>query len=140
MEPRVSLITLGVGDVARARAFYQALGFTLSSASQDEVAFFDLGGVVLAVWSRTALAADVGLPLAEGFGGVALAHNVHSPVEVDGVLARAVSAGATLLRPGHKTAWGGYSGYFADPDGHPWEVAHNPFWNLDAHGRLWSDG
>lgn len=140
MEPRLSLVTLGVSDVARARGFYQALGFTLSPASQAEVAFFDLGGVVLSLWSRDALSADAGLPVARGFGGVSLAHNVRSRAEVDRVLAQAQSAGATILRPAHETAWGGYSGYFADPDGHPWEVAHNPFWTLDAHGRLWSGG
>jgi uncharacterized protein len=137
MEPRLTLITLGVEDVALARAFYEALGFKASSDSNPSVTFFDAGGVALALFGRSALAEDAHVAnTAAGFSGVALAHNVRSDAEVDKVLAEAVAAGATLLKPGQKVFWGGYSGYFSDPDGHLWEVAHNPFWPLDGDGRL----
>lgn len=137
MQARVSFITLGVGDVGRSRRFYEALGFTASPASQDAITFFDLGGIVLSLFGRTALAEDVGVPVSEpGFSGISLAHNVNSESEVDEVLREAVAAGAKLLKPGQKVFWGGYSGYFADPDGHLWEVAHNPFVSLDANGRI----
>ncbi len=137
MQARVSFITLGVGDVARSRRFYEALGFTASPASQDAITFFDLGGIVLSLFGRAALAEDVGVPVSEpGFSGISLAHNVNSESEVDEVLREAVAAGAKLLKPGQKVFWGGYSGYFADPDGHLWEVAHNPFVSLDANGRI----
>jgi predicted lactoylglutathione lyase len=137
LEPRVSFITLGVGDVGRSRKFYEALGFKASSASQPDVTFFDAGGIVLALFGREALAADASAAGAgSGFSGVALAHNVSSEAEVDQVLREAVAAGANLLKPGQKTFWGGYSGYFADPDGHVWEIAHNPFMPLDASGRV----
>lgn len=141
MQPRISFVTLGVADVARARAFYERLGFTASSMSQDGVAFFDAGGVVLSLFGRAALAADAlaadaqADDAAPAFSGVALAHNVRSDAEVDAVLAEAVAAGATLKKPGQKVFWGGYAGYFADPDGHLWEVAHNPFLPLDPDGR-----
>ena len=137
MQPRVSFVTLGVADVARARRFYEALGFKASSASQPSVTFFDAGGVVLALFGRADLADDAKLADSRpGFSGVALAHNVASPAEVDRVLAEAVAAGARLVKPGQKAFWGGYSGYFSDPDGHLWEVAHNPFMPLDAEGRV----
>jgi catechol 2,3-dioxygenase-like lactoylglutathione lyase family enzyme len=137
LEPRVSFITLGVGDVGRSRKFYEALGFRASAASKPEVAFFDAGGVVLALFGREALAADASVAAAgSGFSGVALAHNVNSEADVDRVLQEAVAAGATLLRAGERAFWGGYTGYFADPDGHLWEVAHNPFMPLDEHGRV----
>lgn len=136
MQPRLSFVTLGVEDVARARGFYEALGFKASAASNPSVTFFDAGGVVLSLFGRKALAADAlvksGRP---GFSGVALAHNVGSEAEVDRVLEEAVRAGAKLLKSGQKAFWGGYSGYFADPDGHIWEVAHNPFFPLDAAGH-----
>lgn len=140
MRPRLSFVTLGVADVASARGFYERLGFKASSMSQEGVAFFDAGGVVLALFGRAALAEDAKVEdkvgdTAPGFSGVALAHNVGSDAEVDAVLAEAVAAGATLRKPGQKVFWGGYSGYFADPDGHLWEVAHNPFLPLDADGR-----
>lgn len=137
MEPRLSLITLGVADIARARRFYEALGFRASKASQESVTFLDAGGAVLALWSRSALAADAGVPDSKpGFWGVALAHNARSEADVDKALADAVGAGANLIKPAAKTFWGGYAGYFADPDGHLWEVAHNPYFTLDAEGRV----
>jgi catechol 2,3-dioxygenase-like lactoylglutathione lyase family enzyme len=137
MQPRLSFVTLGVADVARARRFYEALGFRASSASEPPVAFFDAGGVVLALFGRTALAEDAEVDAkGDGFSGVALAHNVNSEAEVDAVLAEAVTVGAKLLKKGQPTFWGGYSGYFADPDGHIWEVAFNPFMLLDANGRV----
>jgi uncharacterized protein len=137
MQPRLSLITLGVADMARARAFYEALGFTASSQSQATVTFFDTGGVILGLYGRAALAADATVPdSAAGFSGVALAQNVASDAEVDAVIAHAMTCGGKLVKAAHKVFWGGYSGYFADPDGHLWEVAHNPFWPLDAEGRV----
>jgi uncharacterized protein len=137
LEPRVSFLTLGVDDVGRSRRFYQALGFKASSASQDAVAFFDAGGIVLSLFGRDGLAEDVGVrPSQPGFSGISLAHNVNSKSEVDQVLGEAIAAGAKLLKPGQKAFWGGYSGYFADPDGHLWEVAYNPFMPLDASGRV----
>ena len=137
MQPRLSLVTLGVSDMARARAFYEALGFKASSQSQPSVTFFDTGGVILGLYGRADLAADANMPdTTPGFSGVALAHNVGSDAEVDAALAHAVSCGGKLVKAAHKAFWGGYSGYFADPDGHLWEVAHNPFWPLDADGRV----
>ncbi len=137
MQPRLTLVTLGVADVSRARAFYEALGFKASSDSNPSVTFFDAGGVVLALFARCALAKDAHVDdSAPGFSGMALAHNVSAPEEVDAVLAEAVTAGATLVKPGQKAFWGGYSGYFSDPDGHLWEVAHNPLWPLDDAGRI----
>ena len=137
MEPRLSIVTLGVASIARSRAFYEALGFTASSASQEAVTFFDAGGVVLALFGREALAEDAHAGSSKpGFSGVSLAHNVASEAEVDKVLAYAVQCGAQLLKPGQKAFWGGYSGYFADPDGHLWEVAFNPFFPFDDAGRL----
>lgn len=137
MQPRITLITLGVADVGKARAFYEALGFNASADSNADVTFFDAGGVVLAVFGRKALAADAHADdTPSGFSGVTLAHNVASAAEVDAVMAEAIAAGAVLKKPVAATFWGGYAGYFADPDGHIWEVAHNPFWPMDAHGRV----
>jgi hypothetical protein len=137
MEPRLSLVTLGVADIARARKFYEALGFKAGKASNDTVTFFPAGGVVLALFGRASLADDAGVAdSAAGFSGVALAHNAHSEADVDKSLAEAVSSGAKLIKPARKTFWGGYSGYFADPDGHLWEVAHNPYFQFDAEGRV----
>ena len=113
------------------------LGFKASAASQDSVTFFDGGGVVLGLFARSALAEDAHVENSvPGFSGVALAHNCENEAEVDAVLAEATAAGARLLKPAQKVFWGGYSGYFADPDGHVWEVAFNPFFPLDADGRL----
>ena len=137
MQPRLTLITLGVTDMARARAFYERLGFKASPDSQERVTFFDAGGVVLGLFGRAALAEDAKVENSlAAFSGVALAHNVRSESEVDSVLKEAEAAGAHILKSGHKVFWGGYSGYFADPDGHLWEVAFNPFWPLDANGAI----
>lgn len=135
MERRVSLITLGTRDLARARAFYEALGWA-GSSPDGEVVFIQAGPMVVALWDRAKLAADSTVTDAGGWGGVTLAHNVRSPAEVDAVLAEAEAAGATVGRPGAPTEWGGYSGVFVDPDGHPWEVAHNPHWSLNADGSV----
>lgn len=137
MEPRVSMITLGVKDVARSRAFYEALGFKASSASQESVTFFGGGGVVLGLYGRAPLAEDATVEdSAPGFSGVALAHNTRSEADVDAVLAEAVAAGAKVITPAGKVFWGGYSGYFADMDGHLWEVAFNPYFKLGEDGRI----
>lgn len=137
MEPRLSLITLGVADVARARRFYEALGFKAGRASKEAVAFLDAGGVVLALWSRASLAEDAAVAdKPTGFAAIAIAHNARSEAEVDKALDEAVAAGGKLIKGAAKTFWGGYSGYFADPDGHLWEVAHNPYFNFDAAGRV----
>lgn len=138
MLPRISFVTLGVADIARSRRFYvDGLGWRAASASNEHIVFLDLGGQVLSLYGRAALAADMlASPEGSGFRGFALAHNVGSPAEVDRVLAEAVAAGATLLKPGQSVFWGGYSGYFADPDGHAWEVAYNPHIELDAEGRV----
>jgi hypothetical protein len=136
MEQRVSLITLGVADLARARAFYEALGWTSPSVPEDGVVFFQSGGMIFALWGRDELAKDSGVTDSGGWGGVTLAHNVRSPAEVDKVLEAARAAGATIPRAGGPTFWGGYTGIFIDLDGHPWEVAHNPGWTLAADGSV----
>ena len=137
MEPRITLITLGVADVARSRAFYEALGWRVSPASNAEVAFFQANGLALALWGRAALAADAEVEdRPSGFSGVALAHNLRSEEEVDALFAEAVRAGAQAVKIPRKTVWGGYAGYFADPDWHLWEIAHNPFFALDEAGNL----
>jgi catechol 2,3-dioxygenase-like lactoylglutathione lyase family enzyme len=135
MQPRISLVTLGVSDIARSRAFYEALGWA-GQSPDGEVVFIQAGGMILALWDRALLAADSTVTDSGGWGGVTLAHNVGSPAEVDAVLEEAEAAGATLGRPGAATEWGGYSGVFLDPDGHPWEVAHNPYWELAADGTI----
>lgn len=134
----VTLITLGVADVAAATAFYEKLGFVKSSASKaDEVSFFRAGGVILSLFGRAALDEDsAARSVWTGNGGVVLAHNLDSPAEVDAFMDKARAAGAMLLKAPGATFWGGYSGHFADPDGHIWEVAHNPFMPLDADGRM----
>jgi hypothetical protein len=135
MEQRLSLVTLGVADIDRARRFYEALGWS-GESPDGEVYFFQAGGMVVALWSRSKLAADSVVTDGGGWGGVTLAHNVASPEAVDVVLAEAAAAGATIGRAGAATAWGGYSGLFLDPDGHPWEVAHNPYWVLAEDGSI----
>jgi len=135
---RVSLVTLGVRDVARSTRFYQALGWHLSSASvPGEVSFFNTAGGLLAIWGEKDLAEDAGIPAkpSSGHGGRALAINLESREEVDSALASAAAAGAQILKPGHETDWGGYTSYFADPDGHLWEVAYNPGWPIGSDGR-----
>lgn len=137
MAPHVSLVTLGVDDLARARSFYEGLGFVASRASQPSVVFMQAGGVVLSLFGRAQLAADARVEdRASGFPAVTLACNLGSEAEVDELLSRAVHCGGALLKPGQKVFWGGYSGYFADPDGHLWEVAYNPFFPLGPDGRL----
>jgi uncharacterized protein len=136
MEQRVSLITLGGGDLARSRAFYEALGWKTGAGPGDDVVFFQTGGSILALWDRHKLAQDSGVEDGGGWGGVTLAYNVESPASVDTVLAEAAAAGATIARPGADTFWGGYSGVFIDPDGHPWAVAHNPHWTLRDDGSV----
>ncbi len=138
MEQRLSLVTLGVADLARSRRFYEeGLGWRASGASAESVVFFQLGGVALALWGREALAEDARLPgPGSGFGDIALAHNVRTREEVDTVLARAQAAGGRILKPAEDAVWGGYTGYFADPGGHLWEVAWNPHFTLRDDGSL----
>ncbi len=139
MEPRLSLVTLGVADLPRALAFYRdGLGWTPSSASNANVAFFQLGGVVLSLYGRTALAADAGLRDAgpAPFGGVTLAHNVRTRGEVDDTLAAVARAGGRVTKVAEDAFWGGRSGYFLDPDGHPWEVAWNPHFAMAPDGTV----
>ena len=136
MEQRLSLVTLGVANLARARAFYEALGWQSGADPGDDVVFFQAGGMIVGLWSRAELAADSGVEDPGGWGGITLAHNVRSPEEVDRVLEEARAAGAEIRREGAATFWGGYSGLFADPDGHPWEIAHNPSWTIGDDGRL----
>jgi len=136
MEQRLSLLTLGVRDLARAREFYEALGWTTRAAPDDDVVFFQAGGMVVALWDRARLAEDSGVEDAGGWGGATVAHNVASPEEVDRVIAEAEAAGASIPRHGAETFWGGYSGVFVDPDGHPWEVAHNPRWEILEDGSI----
>ena len=136
MQQRLSLVTLGVGDLARARAFYEALGWRTGAQPGDDVAFFQAGGMVVALWDRAKLAADSGVDDGGGWGGITLAYNTGSPAEVDAVIEEARAAGAHIARPGAETFWGGYSGVFVDPDGHPWEVAHNPGWTLRDDGSV----
>jgi uncharacterized glyoxalase superfamily protein PhnB len=138
MEQRLTAVTLGVANLQRARRFYEkGLGWTASQAGDKDVAFFQANGLVIALWGRANLANDANLKDdGEGFSGIALAHNVRSREEVDAVLAKAGHAGARILKPGQETFWGGYAGYFADPDGHMWEVAWNPFWPLDGAGNV----
>lgn len=134
---RVTLITLGVADLARARGFYAALGWAPHAASQEGVTFYQMHGAVLALFGRDDLAKDQGRPEALlGTGAMTLAQNFATEAEVDAAFARAVDAGATALKAPQRVFWGGYSGYFADPDGHIWELAMNPFWPLAADGSL----
>lgn len=139
MEQRVSLITLGVADLAASRRFYRALGWHSAAQADADVVFFQAGGMVVALWSRASLAEDSGVSDGGGWGGVTLAYNVGSPAEVDAVVAEARAAGASISREPAATFWGGYSGLFVDPDGHPWEVAHNPFWTLGPDGAITLD-
>jgi catechol 2,3-dioxygenase-like lactoylglutathione lyase family enzyme len=134
---RIHLITLGVEDVARAARFYEALGMQRRLKQAKDVAFFDAGGVVLSLFGREALAEDARVENEKlGFGGVALAYNVASEPAVEAALKAAESAGGRILKPAQRAFWGGYTGYFADPDGHVWEVAHNPDFRFDEHGQL----
>lgn len=136
MEQRVSLVTLGVADLAASRRFYEALGWSSASAPDSGVVFFQAGSMVLGLWSREELAKDSGTEDSGGWAGITLAHNVRSPAEVDQAIVEARAAGATITREGAPTFWGGYSGAFLDLDGHAWEVAHNPGWELGADGAV----
>lgn len=137
MSPHISLVTLCVADIAEATAFYERLGLTKSSASQEGVTFFRAGAVVLGLWSRAAQIEDAKAgELWTGNGGIVVAMNCASEADVDAMLEKARAAGATILKPAEKVFWGGYNGYFADPDGHIWEVAYNPFWPLGDDGRI----
>ena len=133
MEPRISIITLGVTDLQRSITFYRTgLGLPTNYQDGEGIAFFHLTGTWLALYPSDMLAEDACLPKERArFGGLTLAHNVHSKGEVNKVIEQALASGATLLKPASDTFWGGYSGYFSDPDGHPWEIAWNPFFPLD---------
>lgn len=137
MEQRISIVTLGVGDLARSRRFYEQLGWR--GQEVEETVFFQAGGMVLVLWDERKLADDAGRPLAEageGFRGIALAHNVRAAAEVDDIVASAERAGATVTRRPADTFYGGYAGYFTDPDGHAWEIAYNPGFSLGEDGTL----
>jgi uncharacterized protein len=136
MDQRISLITLGYRDYRRARDFYAALGWTDAVAPDDEVVFFQAGGMVFALWDRAKLAQDSGVTDGGGWGGVTFAYNVGSPEEADAVIEEARAAGGRIAREPAATFWGGYSGVFVDPDGHPWEVAHNPHWTIEPDGSV----
>jgi predicted lactoylglutathione lyase len=136
MDQRLSLVTLGVADLDRAIEFYGRLGWRSDTPRELGVAFFQCPGMAVALWSREENAADVGLEDTGGFSGIVLAYNARSPEEVDAVIEQARAAGARIMRDGAETSWGGYSGVFCDLDGHPWEVAHNPFWTINEDGSL----
>ncbi len=127
MQPRISLVTLGVGDLARERSFYEALGFSGAQQPDDEVCFFQAGSMVFGLWTQLG---------GHGAPGIELAHNVSSPEQVQTVLDEAQRAGGTVVRAAAKMDWGGTSGAFADPEGYVWEVAHNPGWTLGADGSI----
>jgi uncharacterized protein len=136
VKQRISLITLGVADVTRARTFYERLGW--QGQEVEETVFFQAGGIALVLWGRDKLAGDAGIEdrKTDGFGGITLAHNVRSRIEVDEVLGEATNAGAEITQPARETFYGGYAGYFTDPDGHVWEIAHNPGFPLDPDGAI----
>jgi uncharacterized protein len=136
VRQRVTVITLGVRDLARARAFYEALGWSSKAAPADDVVFFQAGAMVLSLWDRARLAEDSCVQDTGGWGGVTLALNLDSPAEVDAVTEQARAAGARIGREPAATFWGGYSAIFVDPDGHPWEIAHNPHWTLTPDGGV----
>ena len=136
MDQRMSLITLGVSDLSRARAFYEALGWHTNAGADDDVVFFQAGCMVVALWDRARLAEDSGVEDNGGWGGITLAYNTRSPAEVDAVIEEARGAGGAIPREPGETFWGGYSGMFCDPDGHPWEVAHNPNWEIGDDGAV----
>jgi predicted lactoylglutathione lyase len=136
VEQRVSLITLGVTDLGSARAFYEALGWRTGAMPADDVVFFQAGGMVVGLWGREALSEDSGVEDLGGYGGVTLAYNARSSGEVDATIEQARNAGARIAREPGETFWGGYAAVFVDPDGHPWEVAHNPSWTVDEQGNV----
>jgi len=136
MEQRISLVTLGVADLARSRTFYERLGWR--GQEVEETVFFQAGGVAIVLWGRDKLAADGAIEdrNTDGFGGISLAHNVRSQVEVDEVLREAADAGAEVTQAARETFYGGYAGYFSDPDGHVWEIAYNPGFTVGPDGAL----
>ena len=136
MEQRLSLVTLGVSDLGRARRFYEALGWKSGAAPDDDVVFFQAGGMIVALWGRDQLAEDSAVEAGTGWGGITLAFNTRSTQEVDDVIEEARAAGATIGREPGETFWGGYSAVFIDPDGYPWEVAHNPRWTIEPDGSV----
>ncbi len=136
MEQRLSLVTLGVGDLGRARRFYEALGWRAAPGDDDDVVFFQAVGTIVALWGRDQLAHDSAVTDSGGWGGVTLAYNARSPEEVVSVIEEARAAGAVIGREPGETFWGGYSAVFIDPDGHPWEVAHNPYWTVGDDGAV----
>jgi predicted lactoylglutathione lyase len=136
VDQRLSLITLGVADLARARAFYEGLGWQTRAEPDDDVVFFQAGCMIVALWPRDLLAEDTVVEDNGGWGGITLAYNARSQEEVDEVVGQAEAAGAKIGRPPAETFWGGYSGVFMDPDGHPWEVAHNPRWTIEPDGSV----
>jgi uncharacterized protein len=136
MKQRVTLITLGVSELARARRFYEALGWKTGAAPDNDVVFFQAGDMIVALWDRARLAEDSCVSDGGGWGGVTLALNLEGPAEVDAVTEQARAAGARIGREPAETFWGGYSALFIDPDGHPWEIAHNPHWSLTADGGV----
>ena len=136
MEQRLSLITLGISDLDRARNFYEALGWKTGASPDDDVAFFQAGGMIVALWGRAKLAEDSAVTEGSGWGGITLAYNTRSEKEVDEVIEEARAAGATIGREPAETFWGGYSAVFIDPDGYPWEVAHNPNWTIGEDGSV----
>jgi catechol 2,3-dioxygenase-like lactoylglutathione lyase family enzyme len=136
MDQRLSLITLGTSDLAQARAFYEGLGWTTGAEPGDDVVFFQAGCMIVALWDRAKLAEDSAVEEGSGWGGITLAYNTRSREEVDSVIAEARAAGATIGREPGETFWGGYSGVFIDPDGYPWEVAHNPRWTVHDDGSV----
>ncbi len=136
LAPRITLVTLGVSDLHRAIDFYSALGWKPVNVVDDDVAFIQMGGMGLALWGREKLAEDSVAEDVGGFGGVTLAHNVAAEAEVDAAIETVRAAGGTIAREPAKAFWGGYSAVFHDPDGHPWEVAHNPFWTVHPDGTV----
>jgi hypothetical protein len=136
MDQRMSLITLGVPDLEQARRFYEALGWSTGASPDDDIAFFQAGPIVFALWDRAKLAEDSAVNDGGGWGGVTLAYSTRSAAEVDEVIEEARAAGATIGREPGETFWGGYSGVFIDPAGHPWEVAHNPNWTVNDDGSV----
>jgi uncharacterized protein len=136
MEQRISLVTLGVADLARATAFYERLGWR--GQELEQTVFFQAGAMAVVLWGRDKVAADAGITddTTDGFGGMTLAHNVRSRDEVDEIMRQAAEAGAGMTRPARETFYGGYAGFFTDPDGHVWEVAYNPSFPLDRDGAI----
>lgn len=138
LDAHLTLVTLGVGNLERSIAFYETMGFRRKSRNAEGVGFFQAGACAIAVWRSDELAKDANFAcegMAPAFRGVALAWNCNTPEEADAVMTRAVRAGAKIQKPAEETFWGGYVGYFTDPDGHLWEIAHNPSWPLDDEGR-----